>query len=171
MFLTITLFPDIMHAKTSENPRDLYRLIVILDYHTEEMLNKDYDFMAGDWLKKNYAFERVRELDAVNPFLILRHDGHYERYEHVDSMWHINSGFIRPTLDIECYEDYIDSLIDGTPVTWAGNTWNLVSPTPAGVVVDMNPQRYWPFFEARGRKYNLKERILDAREFHNRDTR
>lgn len=158
-----------MPRAIAKERRDLYRIAVIIDRRIEEMLKKDEDFRAGDWFKKNYALDRVRELDAVNPFLILRHDGHYERYENVDSMWNINTGFIRPTLDIECYYNYLDSLIDGTPVTWAGNTWDLEYPKPAGVVLDMDPQRFWRYFEGRGRKYHLIEYILDAREFHNRD--
>jgi len=149
--------------------RDLYRLVVILEDAQENILSKDEDFMASHWLEKNYALERVRELDAVNPFLILRHDGHYERFESVDKRTNINTGFIRPYVDIECYFDYLDSLIDGTPVSWHGNTWELQYPRPVNVVVDMMPQRYEPYFEAKGARYHVTGRIMDAREFHNRD--
>lgn len=170
IFLMSALFFDNMARTTIPEQRDLHRLVIILDYQIEEMLKRDEDLMASDWLYKNGALGRVRELDAQNPFLILRHDGHYERFENVDKRTNVNTGFIRPWVDIICYYDYLDSLIDGTPVSWHGNTWELEYPRPITVVVDMMPQRYWRYFERRDSKYHITGRVIDAREFHNRAT-
>src|SRR3989338_9286197 len=136
------------------NRRRLYILNIVLDSDQENRISQSMDNRALEWFQWMGVLDISRQHDRTSPLLILRHDCHYERYPSVDTTSPAyNTGFIKPWLEYQAFEHYLDALIEGSKVHWGGHEWDLAVPKQCSTVINAAGTRYSDYFEARERQY------------------